>query len=130
MSAESNKALVRGYIESFSGKPKDDDTVRQFVTDPQLREHIRLFEAAFPRYEMSADELIAEGDKVVLRATMHGTHRGDLMGIAPTGRPVSLPFVIIYRIADGKIADHWLAVDQMELMQQLGALPAPTAGTH
>jgi predicted ester cyclase len=89
-----------------------------------------VFEAAFPGYELSADDLIAEGDKVVLRATFHGTHRGDLMGVAPTGKSVTLPLIIVYRIADGKIADHWLAVDRMELMQQLGVLPAPTAGAH
>ena len=130
MSVESNKAMIRGYIEALSGKPKDEDTLRQFVTDATLRKHIGLFEAAFPRYEISADDLIAEGDKVVLRATVHGTHRGDLMGVAPTGKSVTLPFIIIYRIAEGKIADHWLAVDQMEMMQQLGVLPAPTAGTH
>jgi predicted ester cyclase len=130
MSADSNKAMIRRYIESFSGKPKDEDALRRFVADAKLREHIGMFEAAFPRYELSADDLIAEGDKVVLRATFHGTHRGDLMGVAPTGKSVTLPLIIVYRIADGKIADHWLAVDRMELMRQLGVLPAPTAGAH
>ena len=89
-----------------------------------------MFEAAFPRYELSADDLIAEGDTVVLRATFHGTQRDDLMSVAPTGKSVTLPFIIVYQIADGKIADHWLTVDRMELMPQLGVLPTPTAGAH
>lgn len=94
------------------------------MTDPDLKYHIQFFEAAFPRYELIADDMIAEGDKVAVRATFRGTHRGEFFGIDPTGKTVSIPVMLIYRIADGKIVEHWMNADQLSLMQQLGAIPA------
>lgn len=86
----------------------------------ELKQHIVFFEASFPRYKVIADDMIAEGDKVVVHARFEGTHKGDLMGIAPTGKEVSVPFIITYRIAEGKIVQHWMSFDRMELMEQLG----------
>jgi predicted ester cyclase len=130
MSAETNKTFISRYVEALSGKPKDEDTLRRYITDPTLREHIAAFEAAFPRYEILVDDLIAEGDKVVLRGTFRGTHQGELMGIAPTGRTVNVPLIMVYQLASEKISDHWMGVDRMDLLQQLGVAPAPTAGVH
>ena len=92
-----------------------------------MKQHIAFFEASFPRYELLAEDLIAEADQVTVRAVFKGTHQGDLMGIAPTGKQVELPFIIIYRIAGDKIVQHWMSVDQMALMQQLGVVPEPAA---
>ena len=67
--------------------------------------------------------MIAEGDKVVVRSTFRGTHKGDLMGIAPTGTQVTMPLILIYRIADDKIIEHWMQADALGLLQQLGVIP-------
>ena len=130
MSAETNKGFIRQYVDALSGKPKDAETLRRFIADDNLREHISAFEAAFPQYEMKAHELIAEGDKVVLRGSFRGTHRGELMGIAPTGKSVNVPLIMVYQVANETITDHWMGVDRMDLMQQLGVLPGLTAGAH
>jgi predicted ester cyclase len=63
---------------------------------------------------------------VLVRFTFRGTHHGDFMGIPPTGRTVAVPGLIVYRIANGKIAEHWIQMDNMALMQQLGVMSQPT----
>jgi predicted ester cyclase len=124
MSTESNKAFVRRYFEAM-GKDKSPANVNRYVaeSDQELKDHIAFFEAAFPKYQLSVDDMIAEGDKVAVRTTFTGTHKGDLMGIAPTGKDVVLPFIIIYRVSGDRIVEHWMSVDQMALMQQLGVAP-------
>ncbi len=122
MSITDNKDLVARYFAALSGQPKTEDLVRTYTNDPALLGHVAFFEAAFPRYELFADDLLAEGDKVAVRARFAGVHKGDLQGIAPTGKAVALPFIIIYRIASGLIAEHWMSVDQLDLMRQLGVI--------
>ena len=123
MSTEDNKTLIRRYFEALSGKEKASAVVNRYVTDEELKHHIAFYEAAFPNYELIADDLIAEGDKVVVRSTFRGTHKGDLMGIAPTGKQVTMPLILIYRIADNKIVEHWMQADALGMMQQLGVIP-------
>ena len=65
--------------------------------------------------------MVAEGNKVVVDALLKGTHKGDLMGMAPTGKQVEVPFIIIYQIAGDKIVDHTMVADQAGLMAQLNA---------
>jgi predicted ester cyclase len=120
MSAEENKALIRRYFEALSGQDKPANIVNIYVADEQLKEHIAVFEEGFPRYQLTADDLIAEADKVAVRATFTGTHKGELMNITPTGKQVTVSLMLLYRIADGKIVDHWMVADQLGLMQQLG----------
>ncbi|MBT8260946.1 MAG: ester cyclase [Bacteroidia bacterium] len=120
MIALSNKDLVREYWEAISGKEKTPALNDMYVSDEELKGHIAFFEAAFPKYKLLADDVICENDKVVVRARFKGVHKGDLMGISPTGKEVEVPFSIIYQIADGKICKSWLFIDQMELMNQLG----------
>jgi predicted ester cyclase len=67
--------------------------------------------------------MIAEGDKVATRKTFHGTHRGEFMGISPTGQRVSIELIDIVRIADGKVVEHWSMGDNLGMMQQLGVVP-------
>jgi predicted ester cyclase len=126
MSPEENKAFIRRYFEALSGKDKPAAVVNRYVSDEELKHHIALYEAAFPSYQLIAEDMIAEGDKVVVRSTFRGTHKGDLMGIPPTGKQVTMPLILIYRIADDKIVDHWMQADALGLLQQLGAIPAPT----
>jgi predicted ester cyclase len=127
MSTEKNKDLIRRYLDAISGKEKPPAVVDQYVadSDQKLKQHIAFSEGAFPRYELIAEDMIAEGDLVTVRATVRGTHQGDLMGIPPTGKQVEMPLIIIYRVADGKIVEHWMVADQLGMMQQLGVIPAP-----
>jgi hypothetical protein len=123
MSIEENKAFIRRYIDALSGKPKPEEVVRLFVVDESLIEHIRVAEEAFPLYRLEIEEMIAEGDLVAIRARHHGVHRGPFMGIPPTGKEIDVPGFLTYRIADGKIVDHWLLADSLLMMQQLGVIP-------
>jgi predicted ester cyclase len=126
-SPEQNKALVAEYFKAISGKEKTDELQQKYIADSDqlLKDHIVAFEAGFPLYELIAEDMIAEGDKVVVRATFRGTHKGEFAGVPATGIDVEMPLIIIYRIEDGKIAEHWMQADVMGLMQQLGALPTP-----
>lgn len=124
MSAEENKACIRRYFDALA-KDKSPATVNQYVadSDEELKQHIIFFEAAFPGYQMTIEDLVAEGDKVAVRAMFQGTHRGDLMGVLPTGKQVTTPVMLIYRLAGGKIVEHWMNADQLGMMQQLGVIP-------
>lgn len=115
-----NTTMVREYFAAISGKAKPAATLDVYASDEELKQHVGFFEAAFPRYALVAEDLIAQGDKVAVRARFQGTHAGDLMGIAPTGKSVDVPFIIVYRIASGRIAEHWMSIDQMEVLKQLG----------
>lgn len=83
---------------------------------------------AFPDWTVTVDDILAEGDKVVARATGQGTHRGEYMGIPPTGKVVMVSWIAIYRVANGKLAEHWQHIDELGLRQQLGATLTVAAG--
>ena len=87
-----------------------------------------MWRTGFPDMRESVEDLISEGDKVVGRFLMRGTHRGEFMCVAPTGRSVTMSGIDIVRVADGKISEFWYAEQTLELMQQLGAAPDFTAG--
>ncbi len=123
MSTAENKEFLRRYLEALSGKPKPASVVDQFVAEQPLKDHIAGAEAGFPEYVLEAVEMIAEGDKVAVKARLKGTHLGPYNGIPATGREVDFLFHITYQIRDGKIIDHWMLVDGVEFMQQLGVFP-------
>lgn len=120
-----NKEFIIRYFNAISGVAKTPELLAQYTTDEELIGHIAFFDAAFPRYELFADEMTAEGNKVVVRARMKGVHSGAFNGIPPTHHKVDLPFVISYEIEAGKIAHHWLVADQVLLMEQLGVMNVP-----
>jgi predicted ester cyclase len=93
---------------------------RQGDADPALKQHIAYAEAAFPRYEMIVEDILADKDEVTVRFTMRATHTGEYMGIPATGKQVAVPGIIIYRVAGGKIVEHWMQFDAVSMMQQLG----------
>ena len=115
------KTFVKEYFDVISGKDKPAALLNQYIadSDAELKQHIAVFEAAFPKYEMIIDDIIEEGDTVAVRSTFKGTHKGDLMGIAPTGQRITLPVFLFYRISNEKIVEHWMSVDQKELIKQL-----------
>jgi steroid delta-isomerase-like uncharacterized protein len=84
-----------------------------------------LFATAFPDAKITVEASINEGDTVASRWTMTGTHRGDFMGVPPTGRQISMKGIDFSRVVDGEIAEHWAQFDAIGVMQQIGALPAP-----
>ena len=79
-------------------------------------------------FKATIDDIVAEGNKVVIRQTWSGTQKGEWMGMPPTGKSVSFGVIDIIRIADGKFVEHWGQMDSMGMMQQLGAVPAPGEG--
>ncbi len=127
MAAEANKTLIKEYIAALR-HDKSAETLNRFMADEDLKHHIALYEASVPGYWIETDELVADGDKVVLRGTIHGVHNGQLMNIPPTGKSIAITLFITYRIADGKIVDHWMLADMLALLQQIGAVPAPSQG--
>jgi predicted ester cyclase len=82
MSAEDNKALIKRYIEAMNGKAKTEARLSEYVADEGLRRFISTFETAFPRYELTLEDLVAEGDRVAARLMIRGTHRGEFRGAA------------------------------------------------
>ena len=82
------------------------------------------YRSAFPDLQITIDQQVAEGDYVVTRWTAHGTHDGDLDGIAPTGRSATTSGISITRIVDGKIVEDYTQWDALGLMTQLGVVPA------
>ena len=78
---------------------------------------------AFPDLTVDIQDMITEGDRVVTRKVMRGTHRGDLWGAPPTGKEVQLEVIDIFRVADGKLAEHWTQLDVLAVARQLGIRP-------
>ena len=136
MSAEENKAIVRRYQEIYNSNNVDALTevvAEDFLTPrmmpgmPQGLEGAKTIHKAtllgMPDWHTEIEDLIAEGDKVVARITMTGTHTGDFFGIPATGKKISFSGIYIVRIANGKIVEHWGEEDSVSLLQQLGTMP-------
>ncbi len=118
--AMKNKEFILHYYNTLSGAIKTPEMLRQFTDDPILIDTITFFDGAFPKYEMTAEEMTSEGNRVVVRARMKGRHEGEWQGIMPTHRRVEFPLVVSYEIINNKIVTHWLVADQTILMEQLG----------
>ena len=136
MSTEENKAKVRRLIEEFINKGNlavaDEIFVTNFVdhspaagTTPDrqgIKQYITMLHSAFPDFHCAVEDLIAEGNRVVVRLTCRGTHRGELMGISPTDRQVNVTGISILHFAGGKIEERWNNTDNLGIMQQLGVI--------
>jgi predicted ester cyclase len=122
MTPDTNKALVERYLATLR---KDKNSAMDiFVSEEELKQHITMYDASFPGYWLEAQDIIAERDLVSIRGVMHGVHNGPLMNLPPTGKQVTVPLFIIYRIANDKIVQHWMLADMPSLMQQIGAVSA------
>ena len=80
---------------------------------------------AFPDLHLDLEDVVAEEDKVAFRYTMSGTHRGDFMGMPPTGKPFSVAGMILARVVGGRFTERWSNLDALGLMHQIGAIPSP-----
>ena len=90
-----------------------------------FKQFVGMYQSAFDDATVTIDDQIAEGDRVVTRWTGRGTHTGELMGIAPTGKEVTVSGMTISRLAGGKIAEEWELMDALGMLVQLGAVPQP-----
>jgi steroid delta-isomerase-like uncharacterized protein len=141
MSVEANKAVVRRFFEELvnPGNTALADEIlapapryANYSTnspEPHGREGveptIRMYKSAFPDFRISVVDMVAEGDKVLARLKVEGTHEGEFMGIPASGRQFSIPAMALFRIENGKIAEDRHIEDAMGMMQQLGAIPSP-----
>jgi len=82
-----------------------------------------MFRSGMPDLRVTIDDMGAEGDKVATRYTIEGTHEGELFGVPPTGRRLSIESMAVERVSDGKIEEHRRITDTLDMMQQLGVLP-------
>jgi predicted ester cyclase len=136
MSAE-NEALVRRYVEEVYDQRKLEVVDEIFTPDFTLHDPDmpgagrgpegikRIVEnavGAFPDLQVTLDDELSSGEKVVTRFTFRGTHQGELMGIAPTGKRIEVTTIGIWRVAEGRIAEAWLVFDALGMMQQLGVV--------
>ena len=137
--SEENKALVRRLFEEFVSKGNlslaDELIAEDFIDHnpsgpdqgpgPEgLKQVFAARWTAFPDLRVTVEDQVAEGDKVVSRTTITGTHRGDFMGIPATGKSISMGAIAIIRIEDGMIVERWGETDVLGMMQQLGVMPS------
>jgi predicted ester cyclase len=136
MSAEKNKEIVHAYADEV-WIPANEDAAGRYI-DTNFVNHnpspgeppglegfiqgLRVYRGAFPNAEWKFHDLIAEGDKVAERWSVHGTHDGELFGVSPTGREVTMTGINIFRLKEGKIAERWGELDALGMMLQLGAI--------
>lgn len=89
----------------------------------ELRQYVRMYRAACPDLRCTVEDVVAEGDNVALRWVSRGTHKGDLMGIAPTGKQLTFRGIQMQRIANGMIEEEWAGFNTLGALQEIGALP-------
>jgi predicted ester cyclase len=124
VSAEENKAMVRRLVDAYNAGNMD---VVDELFAPELAEQAKrgftAFRSAFPDWREEIGDVVAEGDKVVGCFKCSGTHRGEMMGIPPTGRRQEVDEVYFLRVEDGKFVEFWGLEDNLTRMRQLGLLP-------
>jgi steroid delta-isomerase-like uncharacterized protein len=137
---EKNKTLVRRFIQEIFLEGREG-SVDELLTDdfiphtwgpmPQgkegLLDGIKRVSAGLSDAEMRIDDMIAEDDRVAVRLTSSATQSGPFMGLPSSGKRYTIGEIHIFRIRDGKVAEHWHQADFLGMMRQLGALPSPPA---
>jgi steroid delta-isomerase-like uncharacterized protein len=135
MSTEENKIIV---LRSFKGFDKGELNTVQNLTAPYFVDHNPLpgqargiegvkqasgiYRAAFPDARIKVEDVIAEGDKVVIRWTGRGMHRGEFLGNPPSGKQVDLRGISIFRVVNGKIVEQWSELNLFDIMQQIRSI--------
>ena len=119
MGIEENKELVRRYNDEIWNK-HNLDKFDDYASGAESADHVRQFLTAFADVQLTIEDMIAEGDKVVARLHATATNTGPFAGNPPTGNKVDIHSIRIYRIADNKIVETWAMQDRLGLMEQLG----------
>jgi steroid delta-isomerase-like uncharacterized protein len=142
MSPNEQKDLVRRYYDTHS--PGRLDEADALMTDDfqghmpgmaapidraGFRQVGEMFFTGFAEIDQQFEGQISEGDRVFSRGTWYATHTGTFMGVPATGKRIAMSWMGEDRIVDGKIAEHWAAMDILGMLQQLGAISSPDAGT-
>ena len=144
MSTEKNKAVVRRIYEELWDERKlevaheliaeggvnyDTGLTANPLGPEEMKGTVRMVTAAFPDNRHEVEEIFAEGDRVMARVTLTGTHEGPFMGIPPTGRRISVNEIHVYRLREGKAIEHRVGRDDLGALRQLGVIadsvPAP-----
>jgi len=126
MSNAENKELVRRYFdERWNHRSLDvcDELLSSSMNIEEQKEFVRAQHAALGNLHLTILELLAEGDQVAIHWRIDGTHKGDFLGVAATGKPVTFQGIALLRITDGKIAGDIAYWDNLSILQQLGAVP-------
>lgn len=122
--------LNAGDVDGFGEVVADDFVEHEALpglepTKDGVIAFFRMYLAAFPDLQMHAEDVISSGDKAVARVRATGTHRGEFMGMPPTGKAVDVQMIDIIRFGDdGRVLEHWGVFDQLTMLQQLGVVPA------
>jgi len=139
MSIEENKAVIRRYFDEIVNQGKmelysefmAENVLGYDATDSEpkvgfenVKQVMILFHTAFPDLQCPLYDILAEGDKVVVRWGLRGTHRDLFMGVPASGKTVDVSGIIIYRLENHKIIEYWGRFDTLGLMKQVGAVPA------
>jgi steroid delta-isomerase-like uncharacterized protein len=138
MSIEDNKRVVRQFIDEVFVQGKTEAVDRLAAPDffphswpsvepgvDNLKRAVARVSAGLADVSMKIEDMIAEGDRVAVRLTAHAVHRGEFMGLPPTGKAYTISETHVFRVKDGRVVEHWRDADMLGLMRQLGALPAP-----
>ena len=135
---EENKAVIRRYFDEIWNQKKvkaltelvaenahghDATSTEPVIGFENIKQVVLLFHRVFPDIEVPLYDLIAEGDKVVARWGLRGTHRDLFMGVPASGKAVSVSGIIIFRLEKGKVVEYWGNFDTLGLMKQIGAIP-------
>lgn len=127
-----NKTIARRFYDAVSGGKLEiiDEVVDEKYVEHEefpglaggregLRQFFKMIRTAFPDFSMTIEDMVAEGDKVFIRATMKGTQKGEFMGISASGKQMAVPFADIVRFDGGRIVEHWGITDTGRMMRQL-----------
>lgn len=134
MSNDELRAYMQGFLQASVADDQTafrellaPDFVANIPGGPQNREgflhHNSVFNLALGDRQITIEDMVAEGDKVVARITWRGKHSGDFRGVPPTGRQIEIAAFIVERIRDGRSVEHWSLFDSMAMMQQMGLIP-------
>jgi steroid delta-isomerase-like uncharacterized protein len=130
-----NKATVRAWFKAFNDR---DMAAEEAARAPDYVAHVSgapvpldgagwrsfvgSFFTGFPDFRLEIEDMLAEEDRVAVRWTFHGTHTGEFLSIAPTGKPVTMSAVEVNRVVGGRVAEHWVVLDQLGVLRQLGVM--------
>jgi steroid delta-isomerase-like uncharacterized protein len=139
MSTEENKAIVCHYLDEVWNKGNvsiiDEvmaptyarymDTSGAYLDREGQKQRISGIRQAFSELSLALEDIMAEGEKVTIRITLHGTHTGTFMGVPATGKRFAIGAIDVLRLVESKVVEHWGVMDTFGLMQQLGVVPPP-----
>jgi predicted ester cyclase len=138
MSLETNKQICRDYFKAFLARDAawmEKHVAKAFVRhDPGLDFEVRgpqgvlqlhdVLMPAFPDMKLDLEDLVAEGEKVLVRLLIRATHTGPFGTMRATGKPIRIPVLDLFQIREGVLIEHWAQLDNLGMLKQLGALPA------